>query len=278
MEAIYGDERARMLQLLDRRALEEEITRLGGPTSKETILHIDLAGRDPDDGLTQVPYDKGALFLRLLEQTFGRAVFDGFLRSYFDSHAFTSITTAQFEAYLRKHLLKGDAELERRIKLQEWLYQPGIPDNAPTPMSDALARVEQDAKSIAAGASASSIKTASSWSTQEWQHFLGSLPEKLTPAQMADLDRTFELSKRGNAEVLFVWLRVAIRNHYTPAMPALERFLTSMGRRKFLRPLYEDLMKTDWGKAEARRIYARGRPLYHSLSTGTLDPIVKGGT
>jgi hypothetical protein len=61
-------------------------------------------------------------------------------------------------------------------------------------------------------------------------------------------------------------------------MPALERFLTSQGRRKFLRPLYEDLMKTDWGKAEARRIYARARPLYHSLSTGTLDPIVKGGS
>ena len=62
----------------------------------------------------------------------------------------------------------------------------------------------------------------------------------------------------------------------SPALPALERFLTSQGRRKFLRPLYEDLMKTDWGQAEARRIYARARPLYHSLSTATLDPIVKG--
>ena len=278
MEAIYGGERARMLQLLDRRALDEEIARLGGPTSKETILHIDLAGRDPDDGLTQVPYDKGAMFLRLLEQTVGREVFDPFLRGYFDSHAFTSITTAQFETYLRQHLLKGDAELERRLKVQEWFYRPGLPDNAPIPASDALARVEQDARSIAAGTPASSITEAAGWSTQEWQHFLGSLPEKLTVSQLADLDRTFRLSQRGNAEVLFVWLRVAIRNHYTAAMPALERFLTSMGRRKFLRPLYEDLMKTDWGKAEARRIYARGRPLYHSMSTNTLDPILKGGS
>ena len=278
MEAIYGGERARMLQLLDRRALDEEIARLGGPTSRETILHIDLAGRDPDDGLTQVPYDKGAMFLRLLEQTVGREVFDPFLRGYFDSHAFTSITTAQFETYLRQHLLKGDAELERRLKVQEWFYQPGLPDNAPIPASDALARVEQDARSIAAGAPASSITAAAGWSTQEWQHFLGSLPEKLTASQLADLDRTFGLSQRGNAEVLFVWLRVAIRNRYTAAMPALESFLTSMGRRKFLRPLYEDLMKTDWGKAEARRIYARGRPLYHSMSTNTLDPIVKGGS
>jgi hypothetical protein len=69
---------------------------------------------------------------------------------------------------------------------------------------------------------------------------------------------------------------VTIRNRYEPAMPALERFLTSQGRRKFLKPLYEDLMKTDWGKDEARRIYARARPLYHSVSTNTLDPIISG--
>ena len=60
-------------------------------------------------------------------------------------------------------------------------------------------------------------------------------------------------------------------------MPALERFLTTQGRRKFLRPLYEDLMTTDWGKAEARRIYARARPLYHAVATSTLDPIVNEG-
>jgi leukotriene-A4 hydrolase len=110
--------------------------------------------------------------------------------------------------------------------------------------------------------------------TQQWQHFIDNLPERLTPAQLADLDKTFTLTASGNSEVLFSWLRIAVRHRYEPAMPALERFLTTQGRRKFLRPLYEDLMKQDWGKAEARRIYARARPLYHSVSTGTLDPIV----
>ena len=57
-------------------------------------------------------------------------------------------------------------------------------------------------------------------------------------------------------------------------MPALERFLTSQGRRKFLKPLYEDLMATDWGTSEARRIYTRARPTYHAVSTATLDAIV----
>jgi hypothetical protein len=113
------------------------------------------------------------------------------------------------------------------------------------------------------------------WSTQEWLHFLGGLPRELTPAQVADLDRTFRLSQTGNSEVLFAWLRIAIRGRYEPAFPALRQFLTSQGRRKFLRPLYEDLMSTEWGRPMAVEIYARARPLYHAVSSSTLDAIVK---
>jgi aminopeptidase N len=275
MEVLYGADRARMLQVIDRRSLDAEIKRLG-PTSKDTILNQDLAGRDPDDAVTDIAYEKGATFLRTIEAAVGRERFDTFLRGYFDRHAFESITTAQFYDDLRQHLLKGDRQLEDRLKVREWLYQPGMPDNAVVPASEALARVEQDVQAFAAGTPAADIKGAAAWSTQEWQHFIGSLPEKLSASQLADLDRTFRLSERRNAEVLFAWLRVAIRNRYEPAMPALERFLTSQGRRKFLRPLYEDLMKTDWGKKDAQRIYARARPLYHAMSTNTLDPIIAG--
>jgi leukotriene-A4 hydrolase len=277
MEVLYGVDRARMLQVLDRRSLDTEIARLGA-THKDTILHLDLKGRDPDDGVNDIAYEKGATFLRTIEATVGRATFDAFLRGYFDRHAFRSITTAQFLDDLREHLLHGDRQLEERLKIQEWLYRPGLPANATVPQSDVLVHVDQDVKAFSGGAGATSIAGASKWSTQEWLHFLVSLPDKLTPAQLIDLDRTFRLSERRNAEILFAWLRVAIRNRYEPAMTALERFLTSQGRRKFLKPLYEDLMKTDWGRQEARRIYAKARPLYHSMSTTTLDPIVKAGS
>jgi len=286
MEALYGPERAAMLDVLARRDLEDEIERLGGPASADTILHVDLKGRNPDDGMTSIPYEKGAALLKLLETTLGRERFDAYLRSYFDRHAFRSITTDRFLADVRTDLLKGDRVLEEKLKLEEWLYKPGLPDNAPVPMSDALKRVEEQARAFAGGTAAGSLKAAD-WTTQEWQHFLDSLlpaeasakagPQMLTAAQLADLDRTFTLTSRGNSEVLFAWLRIAIRNRYQPAMPALERFLTTQGRRKFLRPLYEELMKQDWGKAEARRIYEKARPLYHSVATGTLDPIVRGG-
>lgn len=274
MEALAGPAHADMLAVLSRRELLEEIQRLGGETSPDTVLHINLEGRDPDEGATRIPYDKGAALMTLLEHTVGRARFDAWLRGYFERHAFTSIVTETFVSDLREHLLSDKPGIEARLRLDEWIEKPGLPDNAIEPQSSMLADVSAHARAFASGAAAASLPT-QAWTTQEWLHFLGELPQQLSAAQLADLDRTFQLSSRRNSEVLFTWLRIAIRHAYRPAMPALERFLTSQGRRKFLRPLYEDLMASGWGANEARRIYATARPTYHAVAVNTLDPIVR---
>jgi hypothetical protein len=91
---------------------------------------------------------------------------------------------------------------------------------------------------------------------------------------MADLDAAFKLTESGNSEILSAWLMLAIPNRYEPAYPALERFLTSMGRRKFLKPLYEELAKTPEGTEMALRIYKTARAGYHSVSRNTVDEIL----
>lgn len=272
MEALYGRERATMLEVLGRKELTDEIARLGA-RSPDTKLHVDLAGRNPDDSVGPIAYEKGAAFLKMIEATVGRDRFDAYLRGYFDRHAFTSLTTAGFLADLRQHLIDSKA-LEDRLRIDEWVYQPGLPSNATQPVSDAFTQVDTQITAYVGGAYVHTLKV-DGWVTQQWQHFLNNMPPTLTAQRVADLDKGFGFSRTGNSEVLFSWLRIAIRHHYTPAMPALEHFLTSQGRRKFLKPLYEDLMATDWGQAEARRIYKRARPLYHAVATATLDGIVK---
>ena len=141
LEAIFGRARVDMEATLDRQTLAEELARLD---PADQILHVDLAGRDPDDGMTQVPYLKGERFLRLLEDTVGRERFDIFLRDYFDHFAFQSITTSDFVAYLDEHLL-SDPEQRALLQVATWLEEPGLPDNAPRAESDALSRVEAQA-------------------------------------------------------------------------------------------------------------------------------------
>lgn len=274
MEALYGPERAAMLASLGWQNLNAAVEGAGGMNAADTRLHIDLAGRDPDAGMTEIPYEKGATFLRTIEAAVGRARFDAYLRGYFDRHAFQPMTTERFLADIRAHLIQGDAELERRLMLDEWVNGTGIPANAVHARSDAFARVEAQAQRFVAGAPAASLAT-SAWTTQEWQHFLGALPAGLTPAQLADLDGAFRLSEQGNSEILFAWLQMAIRHRYEQAMPALERFLLAQGRRKFVRPLFASLMgEGEWGQALARRIYTRARPGYHPLTAGSVDEIV----
>jgi leukotriene-A4 hydrolase len=273
MEALYGAERMAMLEVLGRRELVDEIAGLGAG-SKDTHLRLALAGRNPDDGMTAVAYNKGAALLRLIEKEVGRGKFDAWLRSWFGRRAFTSATTDDFVADLRANLLGHDAALEARLNLPAWLDAPGIPPNATRPTAAAFDQVDAAVQRFAAGTPASQLDT-KGWDTQQWLRFLGSLPERVTTAQITDLDRAFAFSTSGNSEILFAWLRIAIRHRYQPAMPALEHFLTSQGRRKFLRPLYDDLMKTSWGPAVARRVYQQARPTYHAVSVATLDTIVK---
>jgi hypothetical protein len=255
--------------------LQTAIHDAGGPGAADTRLHIDLAGRDPDAGMTEIPYEKGATFLRTLEQAVGRERWDAYLRSYFDRHAFQPMTTERFLADLRANLIRGDAELERRLMLDEWVNGTGLPANAVRRESGAFARVAAEAQRFLAGTPAAQLATGQ-WSTQEWQHFLGALPQGLTAAQLGDLDRAFRLSQQGNSEILFAWLQMAVRHRYEPALPALERFLTSQGRRKFVRPLFTSLMaQGEWGQAHARRIYRLARPGYHPVTSGSVDEIVR---
>jgi len=268
MEELRGKPYADMLRQLGRQDMQGAVTAAGGLEGPDTRLQLDLASRDPGDGMTDIAYEKGAAFLQTVESVVGRERLDAFLKDYFDHFAFQPMSSERMVAYMKQKLLKpGEAE---RINLQAWIFQPGMPANIPPVNSAAFAAVERQVEAWKSGGSAASLET-QTWSTHEWLHFLRTLPDTISAARMADLDSTFKLSSSGNSEVLFAWLRKAIANRYQPAFPALERFLTSQGRRKYVAPLYADLAKTDWGKAMAMDIYRRARPTYHSVSTGTID-------
>ncbi|MBK9251234.1 MAG: M1 family metallopeptidase [Proteobacteria bacterium] len=274
MEKVYGRETADMLADLSWDELQGTIKDLGGPQSADTRLHLELAGRNPDDGMTEIAYVKGATFLRTIEAAVGRERWDAYLKAYFDRHAFQPQTSAGFLTDLRANLIKADAELEKKLKLDEWVYQPGLPDNAVHVSSALLAAVDQRAAAFATrGIAAEQV---SAWSYTERVRFLNRLPRKLSAAQLASLAQVMNLDAQRNSEVRFAWLRLAVANRYSPAVTNLEDFLTSMGRRKFALPLYRDLMaQGDWGRALAQRTYATARPGYHSVTVGSVDKVVQ---
>jgi aminopeptidase N len=270
MEAVYGPERALMEAQLSKADLVREMSEL---EPRDQILHVDLAGRHPDDGFSGVPYNKGALFLMRLEEIFGREKLDPFLTRWFDGHAFQSVTTEEFVAFLERELFAKDRARAAQIDVQAWLEQPGLPADCPAPSSPLLALVDREIAAFTASQDPSRIRT-SGWVTQQWLHFLEGVGPKLDGDQMARLDGAFHLTGSGNSEVLCVWLRLAVQCSYRPADGALEAFLMRVGRRKFLEPLYKELVKTPAGLERARAIYARARPKYHAVSATTIDEVL----
>ncbi len=271
VEEVFGPETAGMEAVLGRQDLGDEIARL---EDRDEILHIDLSGRDPDEGATRLPYEKGALFLRSLEELYGRVRFDRFLHGYFDHFAFQSITTADFVAYLREQLFAGDGGKSASVPLAEWIEQPGLPAAAPRPTSEALRRVVAAAQEWAAGRTGPGLAGFPAWSTHERLQFLRELPSPLSPDRLAALDDAFGLTGSRNAEIASQWLLMSLRGGYGAADHRLEEFLVEIGRRKFIKPLYEELVKTDSGRNRALAIYKKARPGYHPIGVDTVDRIV----
>jgi aminopeptidase N len=271
LEEVYGPEAAAMEAVLGRQDLQDEIDRL---EDRDEILHIDLTGRDPDDGATRLPYEKGSLLLRSLEETFGRDRFDRFLREYFDRFAFQSVVTEDFLRHLRENLIAGEDARFPDATLREWVEKPGLPAGAPVPESRALRRVAEFAEEWSAGRVTAARIPYGEWSTQERLQFLRRLSPPIPAARMRELDEAFALTASGNAEIAFQWLLLSLRSQYPQTDERLEPFLVSIGRRKFIKPLYDELVKTESGRRRALAIYERARPGYHPIAVDTVDRIV----
>jgi leukotriene-A4 hydrolase len=272
MEAVYGREISEMQATLARQELDATINDLNDTLPNDTKLKLSLEGRNPDDGMTDIAYNKGYFFLRLIEETAGREKFDVFLKDYFTSHAFQVMDTERFLSYLRENLVT--AEMDKTIRIEDWVYGTGLPDNAPKVASERLQSVDAFAtKWDAEGAAVLPQIPWSKWSYEEQYRFLSQI-KRCASKDMASMDQVWKVTSIGNNEVLFKWLENAINANYTPAYDELETFLMSVGRRKFVQPLFEAMVNS--GQSEmANKIYKKSRGNYHSVTTNTIDELLK---
>lgn len=270
MEDLYGESRAVMEQALGLEDLKRDIANAERPSLTQLKFDDDLT--HPDEAFSQVTYVKGQFFLNFLEDRFGRAAFDPFLKSYFNAYAFDSITTEDFLAFMDANLRAQNPDAVTDAEIQEWVYGQGLPDTIRIPQSDAFDKVAAaSARWVSGDITAAALPTAD-WSTHEWLHFLNGLPE-LTQAQYKELDETFALTGTQNAETAFAWYMQAIKGGYATAMPALEEFLMSVGRGKFIYRLYGALK--DNGQADmANRVFANAKAGYHPIAQRRISDIL----
>lgn len=268
MEDLYGRNRALMEQTIGYSELLAELEAL---PPEDSVLHITLGERDPDDAFSGVPYVKGQLFLIFLEQKYGRQRFDAFVKDYFSHFAFQSITTEQFREYLSLNLLNKHPNIVSEAEVDTWIEGQGLPSFLAPPNSHAFDDVDLQRQTWLEGkVSAKALKT-KTWTVHQWLRFISEMPRiNLHQAKLAELDNAFHFTGTSNSEIAFAWYSLALDNRYYTVLPALKQYVNEIGRRRLILPLYQTLASTehyDW----AKHVYLNARSGYHPQTQASLD-------
>jgi leukotriene A-4 hydrolase/aminopeptidase len=270
IEALEGGEAVALHAALGRKHLQIDLDRLTAKNPRYTKLKTDLSGMHPDDVYSLVPYEKGYLFLRRVEDLVGRPKFDEFLKQYIARFSFKSITTEEFLAFFNEVL----PDAKSAINLGEWIEGTGIPSDAPNAKSGRLERIEQLVRAWKEG-TRPSISVLKGFDASEWQVFLSSLPKKLDLRDCAFLDDQFALSEVKNAEIRVAWLTIAASSGFEPAYSKVREALATWGRMKYLRPLYTAMVERGPdGKQMAKEIFEKNRAGYHPVAQGLVEGLL----
>jgi leukotriene-A4 hydrolase len=272
VEVLYGEEQADMENVIERNELKKEFAeidpKLQALATKPGVL------KDPDESSSATVYTKGAWFLHFLEERYGRDKFDPFLKGYFDHFAFQSINSAQFAKYAQEHLLTKYPNIVSQAEFDTWLYEPGIPPTAPQTQARRFGVVDSARLAWLGTGQLPPEAITQAWTTQEWVHFLESLPQTLTAEQIAQLDAAYAFTGTMNGEIAQRWYPLAVRNGYTLANDAIAAFLKRIGRRKLIMPTYNALVQTEAGLALAKQVFAEAKPGYHPITTGSVQKAI----
>lgn len=261
IEALEGTEAAAMHAALGREGLDRDVERLSAKDDKLTRLENDLAGVDPDEVYSLVPYEKGYLFLVALEKVVGREAFDTFLRGYIEKFRFTSINTATLEAHLKEALPEAAA----KVDFETWIRGSGVPEDAHRATSSKLDDVRAVAKRYSDGQRPSKDEL-DKLDANGWQVLLTQLPKTMPVEELAWLDETYSLGTSNNFEIRVGYLEIAARSGFEPAFEQTAATLAHVGRMKYLRPLYAALTASgEAGKAVAKKTFESAQHGYHPV-------------
>lgn len=294
MEELYGKAYSEMLSEIEWDELQQELKTLQQSEHPEdAALYLHLKNRNPDDGMTSIAFVKGAYFLKTLEQVIGRKKMDQFLNQYFSQHRFQSMSTEKFITFMKNHL---SGTQFTNFDYNRWIYQPGIPANAVHISSELLRNMKTLAKSTNEGkdifAPVRKVKwvqkkgsrkkrkktfveqlNPKAYNTQQWIMYFRSLNSNISAEKLQKMDDFAHFSK-ANSEVRFEWFLLNLRCGNWRIETSLKEFLASHGRRKYVLPLFNSIVRDKNRLEWAREVYQSSKGNYHSVTRNSVEKLI----
>ena len=300
MEYLKGQEYSNILCEIEFDELNQELKEIKASEHPEDArLKLNLTNRNPDDGMTSVAYVKGAYFLKTLEAKIGRTKMDAFLKGYFKKFAFQNITTETFYDYLHSQLLTVQGI---SFNTDEWLYLNELPKNMVKIQSKDLDTMRLLAKKTNQGENIFAPVKKFKWvekkykkkrqlksfkkvyftvqldpkkyNTQMWQTYLRSLDSTLSTSTLNTIDESVGFSHANN-EIRFEWYMVCLKNNHWAIKEGLSEFLRNIGRRKYVLPLFKELLRHPKERNWTAELYRNAKANYHSVTRKSVERLMK---
>ncbi|XP_065121838.1 leukotriene A-4 hydrolase [Paramisgurnus dabryanus] len=249
----------------------QEAVKQFGANNVLTNLVPNLDEVDTDEAFSSVPYEKGfALLYHLEELLGGPEVFMGFVKSYIQLFAYSSVTTEEWKDYLFTYF-KDKVDILNKVDWNAWMHTPGIPPVKPqydTTMADTCTALSQRwvkaKEEDLASFTEADVKKLNSHQLIEFMALL--LQEEALPlTHVKKMQDVYQLNSVKNAEVRCRWLRVCVKAKWEEAVPLALKMATDQGRMKFTRPLFKEVYNFPKYSEEAVKVFKE-----HS---GTLHPV-----
>ncbi|MEE2901299.1 MAG: M1 family metallopeptidase [Myxococcota bacterium] len=270
LEALEGEKVSTLHRVVGKQGLLTDLNKFG-ETSSLTCLKTNLENIDPDSVFSRIPYEKGYLFVQKLEHLLGRERFDRFLKRYMTTFRFRSITTEEFLEFLNTEH-PGVAE---SINLQSWIYEPGLPEDAPSPSLERVRELLAYADQFARDYESFSDEIAK-LSPNEWQILISRFGKNASPDLCQKVEQKFQILNSKNLEIRVSFLFLAINCGYEPAVENTRALLQNVGRMKYLRPLYSALANhSPSTRRVAIDIFERSKQNYHPVAANLVESLLE---
>lgn len=263
----YGAQMRLFSAIIGWTSLEGVIANMGAD-NRYTKLYLDLTpDDDPDDAFSQVPYEKGLSLLVHLEQKLGgKTVFDPFIPHYFKTFRYKLLDTDEFLDCLYKFFADKKDILDL-IDWKTWLHTTGLP---PKPAFDTTL-ADQCYQLVDKWSKANGDYTQftqddlllfSSNQVVVWLDTM--LQHKWDQATLAAIDKAYPtLGTSSNYEIVFRYYKLQVAGGVPEYCQKMAEWLGTVGRMKFVRPLYQVLAKVD--RDLAVKYFKKWQDSYHPI-------------
>eukprot|EP01126_Amoeba_proteus_P003785 TRINITY_DN1126_c0_g1_i7.p1 TRINITY_DN1126_c0_g1~~TRINITY_DN1126_c0_g1_i7.p1 ORF type:complete len:337 (-),score=63.19 TRINITY_DN1126_c0_g1_i7:212-1222(-) len=270
VQMVYGKQQANLSMLLGLNHLKKDIEKISD--SAHTCLKVNLHGVDPDDVFSSVPYEKGFNFLFYLETLIGEENFGALLHKWLSTYAKRTATSEMWKDMFNDFARdKVDSQVLQSVDWDSWLFGPGMPPVENKFDNSLYLQCQQLVQKWLAG-TVNGVDGTEGWSPSQFGLFLDTLNEESVNRDVVTkLDHAFNFSTSRNLELRFRFFLLAIKSEHDEIIPLVQQFVSSIGRMKYVRPIYNHLKNNPKYREVAINTFLKHKSFYHNICSSMVS-------